>query len=48
VRAGVTPDNHVSPDELSNVERRHLRDVFQIVRRAQSILAQSRFLHYVS
>lgn len=48
VRANQVPDNFVSPEELSNVERRHLRDVFQVVRRAQGILAQSYPLHYVS
>jgi CBS domain-containing protein len=48
VRAGIPPDNFVSPGELTSDERRHLRDVFQVVRRAQSVLAQSRPLQYVS
>ncbi|PID54113.1 MAG: nucleotidyltransferase, partial [Micrococcales bacterium] len=33
VAAGESPNNFVSPDELSSLERRHLRDVFQVVRR---------------
>ncbi len=48
VRDGEVPDNFVSPDELTNVERRHLRDVFQVVRKAQSVLAQTYPLQYVS
>lgn len=48
VRSGAKPDNFVSPDELSTAERRHLRDAFHIVRRAQSNLAQSLPLQYIS
>lgn len=48
VRTGTAPDNFVPPSELTSIERRQLRDVFQIVRRAQMILAQSKPLHYVS
>ena len=47
-RAGVAPDNFVSPSELTDEERRHLKDVFQIIRRAQATLAARRPLHYVS
>ena len=39
VRAGQTPDNFVPPEELSQFEKRHLRDAFQIVRQAQGILS---------
>lgn len=38
VRAGAEPDDFVPPDELSQFEKRHLRDAFQIVRQAQSVL----------
>jgi CBS domain-containing protein len=39
VRAGQTPDDFVPPDELSQFEKRHLRDAFQIVRQAQAVLS---------
>ncbi|MFV0457803.1 MAG: DUF294 nucleotidyltransferase-like domain-containing protein [Actinomycetales bacterium] len=48
VHARQAPDNHVSPDELSSAERRHLRDAFAVVRRAQSTLAGSFPMQYVS
>lgn len=38
VRAGTVPDDFVPPDELSQFEKRHLRDAFQIVRQAQADL----------
>ena len=37
---GTSPDNYVSPDELSDFNRRHLKDAFKIVRRMQSALEQ--------
>lgn len=39
VRAGAVPDDFVPPDELSQFEKRHLRDAFTIVRQAQAALA---------
>ncbi len=48
VRSGGAPDNFVSPSELTDEERRHLKDVFQIIRRAQSTLAARRPTLYVS
>ncbi|GAB4075581.1 DUF294 nucleotidyltransferase-like domain-containing protein [Nostocoides australiense] len=38
VKAGTPPDNHISPDELSSFDKRHLREAFGIVRSAQSTL----------
>lgn len=38
LRAGVTPDNHVNPAELTSFEKRHLRDAFEIVRKMQGAL----------
>jgi CBS domain-containing protein len=38
-RAGAVPDDFVPPGELSQFEKRHLRDAFQIVRQAQAVLA---------
>ncbi|MFK5635035.1 MULTISPECIES: DUF294 nucleotidyltransferase-like domain-containing protein [unclassified Ornithinimicrobium] len=35
VRDGLTPDNRIDPHRLGSLERRHLRDAFQIVRSAQ-------------
>ena len=35
VRQGLRPDNHIDPARLSSMDRRHLRDAFQIVRTAQ-------------
>ncbi|MGC5585329.1 DUF294 nucleotidyltransferase-like domain-containing protein [Ornithinimicrobium sp. W1679] len=35
VRDGRRPDNHLDPELLSSLDRRHLRDAFQIVRQAQ-------------
>ena len=48
VREGREPNNFVSPDELSNVEQRHLRDVFQVVRKAQTVMAAQYPLQYIS
>lgn len=39
LKSGRAPDNHVPPSELSEFERRHLRDAFQIVRKMQGALA---------
>ncbi|QFG69409.1 putative nucleotidyltransferase substrate binding domain-containing protein [Ornithinimicrobium pratense] len=38
VRAGQRPDNHLNPEDLGSLDRRHLRDAFQIVRSAQQAL----------
>jgi len=48
VRLEKPVDNFVAPADLSNVERRHLREAFGIVRTAQGVLAHSYPLHYVS
>ncbi len=40
VRDGLEPNNHVDPDKLSSLERRHLRDAFGVLRTVQSQLAQ--------
>lgn len=39
-QAGEKPDNHLSLDELSNFERAHLKDAFQVVKGLQAVLAQ--------
>lgn len=38
IRAGQAPDNHVNPAELSDLEKRQLRDAFEIVRKMQGAL----------
>lgn len=39
VAAGLAPDNFIQPAALSGLDRRHLRDAFQIVRSAQHALS---------
>ena len=39
IERGLQPDNHVRLDELSNVERSHLKSAFGIVQGLQSVLA---------
>lgn len=46
VRAGVSPDNFVPPDELSQFEKRHLRDAFQIIRQAQGVATSAYTSHF--
>ncbi|KAA3629600.1 MAG: cyclic nucleotide-binding/CBS domain-containing protein [Proteobacteria bacterium] len=40
LKAGKPANNYMSPDDLSNFERNHLKDAFSIVRTMQSVLAQ--------
>ncbi len=40
IRHGTEPNNFVHPDELSQIERKHLKDAFAAVRTIQSALAQ--------
>ena len=37
---GRSPGNHVNPDTLSSLDRRHLRDAFGVVRTVQGQVAQ--------
>ena len=48
VRAGLEPDNHLSPEDLSALERKHLRDAFGIIRRMQQALAFRYQTHVMS
>jgi CBS domain-containing protein len=41
IKAGLAPTNYLSPDDLSRIERHHLRDAFLIVRTMQSNLAHA-------
>jgi CBS domain-containing protein len=38
IREGITPDNYVDPDELSDLDKKHLRDAFAVVRTMQNAL----------
>ncbi|MDZ7704666.1 MAG: putative nucleotidyltransferase substrate binding domain-containing protein [Trueperaceae bacterium] len=40
LKKGEQPNNHVSPDEMSPLERRYLKDAFKIVDSMQSALTQ--------
>lgn len=39
LRRGERPDNHLAPERLGGLERRHLRDAFAIVRAAQQAMS---------
>lgn len=38
IEAGVPPDNYINPAELSDLERRMLKECFRVIERLQSIL----------
>lgn len=42
VRAGDAPDNFLSPSDLSDFERSHLRDAFVVVRTMQSAVGHGK------
>ncbi len=42
VRAGEKPDNYLSPSDLSDFERSHLRDAFVVIRSMQSAVGHGR------
>lgn len=48
VDAGEAPDNHIHPGELSDFERRSLRDAFVIVGKAQSALTVAFQTQFIS
>ncbi|MGV1009448.1 MAG: DUF294 nucleotidyltransferase-like domain-containing protein [Dermatophilaceae bacterium] len=48
VRAGQHPDNFIAPGDLNSFDKRHLRAAFAIVRSAQSAIAHSYPLSYIS
>lgn len=35
----LTPDNYINPSELSSMERRHLKDAFELIRLYQDVLS---------
>ncbi|WP_300586408.1 DUF294 nucleotidyltransferase-like domain-containing protein [Marivita sp.] len=42
VRAGIMPDNFLSPTDLSDFERSHLRDAFVVIKSLQSAVGHGR------
>ncbi|MCU7859559.1 MAG: cyclic nucleotide-binding/CBS domain-containing protein, partial [Candidatus Thiodiazotropha sp. (ex Lucinoma kastoroae)] len=38
IRKGITPDNYLSPEELSDLERRHLKDAFRVIQEMQDAM----------
>ncbi len=42
IRAGEAPDNFMAPNQLSDLERNHLRDAFMVIKTMQSVLGQGR------
>jgi CBS domain-containing protein len=38
IESGNEPDNNIEPETLSDFERRHLKDAFQILSNAQNFL----------
>ncbi|WP_051598176.1 putative nucleotidyltransferase substrate binding domain-containing protein [Actibacterium atlanticum] len=42
IRGGGAPDNFMAPDQLSDLERSHLRDAFTVIKTMQSALGSSR------
>jgi CBS domain-containing protein len=38
IRKGIPPDNYLSPDELSDLERRHLKDAFRVIQDMQETM----------
>ena len=45
IRRGVPPDNYVRPAELSELERRHLKDAFAVIQTLQETLARRYQVH---
>lgn len=41
IEAGIAPDNFVPPEQLSSLERRHLKDAFDVVRTLQQSMRQT-------
>jgi len=42
IRLGLKPDNYLPPDDLSELERKHLKDAFNVIQDMQNIL-ESRY-----
>ncbi|WP_020559138.1 DUF294 nucleotidyltransferase-like domain-containing protein [Thiofilum flexile] len=41
IQQGIKPDNYLSPDSLSALERRHLKDAFEVVAGAQDAMKRN-------
>ncbi|MCF8200282.1 MAG: hypothetical protein K9J42_16055, partial [Sulfuritalea sp.] len=40
IRRGITPDNFISPNALTSLEKSHLKQAFAVVGQLQEVLAQ--------
>jgi len=38
IEVGTLPDNHINPEQLSELERRMLKDAFTVIERLYSVL----------
>jgi CBS domain-containing protein len=38
IESGILPDNHIDPAELTDLEKRMLRDSFEVIERLHSVL----------
>ena len=38
IEAGILPDNHIDPADLSDLERRMLKDAFAVIERLYGVL----------
>jgi CBS domain-containing protein len=38
IHRGIPPDNYLSPEQLSELERKHLKDAFRVIQEMQSTL----------
>ncbi|MBV2094019.1 MAG: cyclic nucleotide-binding/CBS domain-containing protein, partial [Candidatus Thiodiazotropha sp. (ex Codakia orbicularis)] len=38
IRKGLKPDNYMSPEELSDLERKHLKDAFRVIQEMQDAM----------
>jgi CBS domain-containing protein len=38
IRNGIDADNFMPPDDLSSLERKHLKDAFEVIKDAQEVL----------
>ncbi|OYO24962.1 nucleotidyltransferase [Enemella dayhoffiae] len=48
LRAGLVPDNHVRPADLSGLEKRHLKESFTVIRTVQESLAHRFRTQFIS
>jgi len=40
IQKGLTPDNFINPNELSNLEKKTLKEAFNLMSRIQSLIVE--------